>query len=96
VIGVAGLVLVELVGPEVEVVYELVRDQWGRGMATEVAGACVAVAFGELGLALVVALSYPETPSVRVMQKIGMRDDGEFEAYGRRMVRYMSDAPPSS
>jgi hypothetical protein len=29
------------------------------------------------------------------MQKIGMRDDGHFEAYGRRMVRYVSDAPPA-
>jgi RimJ/RimL family protein N-acetyltransferase len=97
VIGVAGLVLVELVGPEVEVAYELVRDHWGRGIATEVAGACLAVAFGELGLARVVALSYPEnSPSIRVMQKIGMRDDGEFEAHGRRMVRYVSDAPPAS
>jgi [ribosomal protein S5]-alanine N-acetyltransferase len=96
-IGVAGLVLVELVGPEVEVVYELVRDHWGRGIATEVAAACLAVAFGELGLPRVVALSYPEnSPSVRVMQKIGMRDDGHFEAYGRRMVRYVSDAPTSS
>ena len=41
----------------------------------------------------VVALSYPENgPSVRVMQKIGMTDDGEFEAYGRTMVRYVADA----
>jgi [ribosomal protein S5]-alanine N-acetyltransferase len=74
-----------------------VRDRWGRGIATEVAAACLAVAFGELGLPRVVALSYPEnSPSVRVMQKIGMRDDGHFEAYGRRMVRYVSDAPPCS
>ena len=37
-------------------------------------------------------LSYPQNaPSVRVMQKIGMRDDGEFEAYGRRMVRYVAE-----
>jgi [ribosomal protein S5]-alanine N-acetyltransferase len=97
VIGVAGLVLVELVGPEVEVVYELVRDHWGRGIATEVAGACLAVAFEQLRLTRVVALSYPENrPSVRVMEKIGMRDDGEFEAYGRRLVRYVSDVPPTS
>jgi hypothetical protein len=27
------------------------------------------------------------------MQKIGMTADGEFEAYGRRMVRYVADAP---
>lgn len=92
VIGVAGLVLVEMAGPEVEVVYELVRDAWGRGIATEVGRACLDVAFGPLGLERVVALSYPENaPSVRVMQKIGMRDDGEFEAYGRRLVRYVAE-----
>jgi ribosomal-protein-alanine N-acetyltransferase len=95
VIGVAGLVLVELVGPDVELVYEIERDHWGRGIATEVAGACLDVAFEQLGLARVVALSYPEnTASVRVMQKIGMRDDGQFDAYGHRMMRYVSDGPP--
>lgn len=94
VIGVAGLVLVELVGPEVEVVYELVRDSWGRGIATEVAGACLEVAFGPLALPRVVALSYPENgASVRVMQKIGMKPDGEIEAYGRPMVRYLAEPP---
>jgi RimJ/RimL family protein N-acetyltransferase len=92
VIGVAGLVLVEMTGPEVEVVYELVRDAWGRGIATEVGRACLDVGFGPLRLERVVALAYPQNaPSVRVMQKIGMRDDGEFEAYGRRMVRYLAE-----
>jgi ribosomal-protein-alanine N-acetyltransferase len=94
VIGVAGLVLEELVGPEVEVVYELVRDSWGQGIATEVGRACLDVAFGPLGLDRVIALSYPENgPSVRVMQKIGMVADGEVEAYGRRMVRYLAERP---
>jgi [ribosomal protein S5]-alanine N-acetyltransferase len=93
VIGVAGLVLVEMTGPEVEVVYELEPAVWGRGIATECGKACLEVAFGPLGLERVVALSYPENgPSVRVMQKIGMTDDGEFEAYGRTMVRYVADA----
>jgi RimJ/RimL family protein N-acetyltransferase len=88
-IGVAGLVLVEMIGPEVEVVYELERDAWGRGIATEVGRACLDVAFGPLALERVVALSYPENAaSLRVMQKLGMTDDGELEAYGRRMVRY--------
>jgi ribosomal-protein-alanine N-acetyltransferase len=92
VIGVAGLVLVELVGPEVEVVYELERDAWGRGIATEVGRACLDVAFGPLGPERVLALSYPENAaSVRVAQKIGMRDDGELEAYGHRMVRYVAE-----
>ena len=93
VVGVAGLVLEDFEGPDVEVVYELQRDAWGRGIATEVARACLDVAFGQLELRRVVALAYPENaPSVRVMQKIGMAPDGEVEAYGRRMVRYRADA----
>ncbi len=92
VIGVAGLVLEDFEGPDVEVVYELQRDRWGRGIATEVARACLEVAFGELGLARVIALAYPENgPSVHVMEKIGMRPDGEVEAYGRTMVRYVAE-----
>jgi RimJ/RimL family protein N-acetyltransferase len=94
VIGVAGLVLVEMTGPEVEVVYEFEPSAWGRGIATEVGRACLDLAFGPLGMERVVALSYPENrASVRVMQKIGMTDDGELEAYGRRMVRYVAEAP---
>jgi RimJ/RimL family protein N-acetyltransferase len=91
VIGVAGLVLEDFEGPEAEVVYELQRDRWGRGIATEVARACLEVAFERLELGRVIALAYPENgPSVRVMQKIGMQPDGEVEAYGRRMVRYVA------
>ena len=94
VLGVAGLVLEDFEGPDVEVVYELQRDAWGRGIATEVARACLEVAFGELRLGRVIALAYPENgPSVRVMQKIGMAPDGEVEAYGRRMVRYLAINP---
>lgn len=90
VIGVAGLVLEDFEGPDVEVVYELQRDRWGMGIATEVARACLEVGFGQLGLTRVIALAYPENaPSVHVMDKIGMRPDGEVEAYGRRMVRYV-------
>jgi ribosomal-protein-alanine N-acetyltransferase len=93
VIGVAGLVLEDFEGPDVEVVYELQRNRWGRGIATEVARACLAVAFDQLGLQRVIALAYPENaPSVRVMEKIGMVADGEVEAYGRRMVRYRAVA----
>jgi [ribosomal protein S5]-alanine N-acetyltransferase len=94
VIGVAGLVLEDFEGPDVEVVYELQRDRWGRGIATETASACLEVAFGELGLRRVIALAYPENaPSVRVMEKMGMVPDGEVEAYGRQMVRYVAVNP---
>ncbi|MGN6377922.1 MAG: GNAT family N-acetyltransferase [Gaiellales bacterium] len=93
VIGCAGLYLVEGTGPGVEIVYQLVRDRWGHGIATETARACLAHGLGPLGLQSVIGLAYPENePSVRVMRKIGMREDGEVQAYGRNMVQFSAAA----
>jgi RimJ/RimL family protein N-acetyltransferase len=50
------------------------------------------LAHGQLGLPRVIALSYPENgASQRVMEKCGMRPDGEVGAYGRRMSRAVSE-----
>jgi RimJ/RimL family protein N-acetyltransferase len=99
VIGCAGLYLVEGTGPEVEIVYQLVRDRWGQGIATETARACLEHGLGPLGLPRIIGLSYPENgPSARVMQKIGMRSDGEVRAYGRTMLQFSAtadDFPPA-
>jgi [ribosomal protein S5]-alanine N-acetyltransferase len=91
-VGVAGLLWEEGHGPQVEVVYLVRRDHWGRGYATEATRAILDVAHRQLGLLRLVALAYPENAaSQRVMEKGGMRPDGEVEAYGRRMVRYVSE-----
>ena len=91
-VGVAGLLWEEGHGPEVEVVYLVRRDRWGRGYATEATRAVLDNAHGQLGLSRLVALAYPENAaSQQVMEKAGMRPDGEVEAYGRRMVRYVSE-----
>ncbi len=91
-IGVAGLLWVEGHGPDVEVVYLVRRDRWGRGYATEATRAVLDVAHGQLALPRVIALSYPENVASRsVMQKAGMEPDGEAEAYGRRMQRAVSE-----
>lgn len=69
-------------GPAVEIGWRLARAHWGRGYATEAAAACLAHAFGPLGLAEVVAMAVPgNAPSHRVMDRIGMtRDpDGDFD-----------------
>jgi [ribosomal protein S5]-alanine N-acetyltransferase len=93
VVGCAGLYLVEGTGPEVELVYELVRDRWGEGIATETARACLEYGLDELGLRRVIGLAYPENgPSVRVMEKLGMRRESDVEAYGRRMVKFSAGA----
>ena len=91
-VGVAGLLWEDGHGPEVEVVYLVRRDRWGRGYATEAARAALERAHGPLGLPRVIALAYPDNlASQRVMAKAGMRPDGETEAYGRQMVRTVSE-----
>lgn len=95
-VGVAGLLWEEGHGPEVEVVYLIHRDRWGRGYATEATRAVLERGHGELALERVVALSYPEnSASQRVMAKAGMRPDGEVTAYGRSMIRFVSTAERS-
>jgi [ribosomal protein S5]-alanine N-acetyltransferase len=96
-IGVCGVVHVDGTGPDVELVYEFQRSAWGRGYATEAARACLAVALGPLGLGRVVALAYPENAqSIRIMQKLGMRDAGTVDAYGHELVCYEAFAEPTA
>ncbi|GAA1867862.1 GNAT family protein [Paeniglutamicibacter psychrophenolicus] len=62
-------------GPrEAEIGYVLRRDAWGNGYAAEAAEALLSWAGAHLGLTRVVATCRPEnTGSVRVLEKIGMR-----------------------
>jgi len=49
------------------------KDHWGKGFATEAAEAVLGFAFEELGMKKVVATcDYRNTPSIKVMEKIGM------------------------
>src|SRR4051794_15579301 len=69
---------------EVELGYTLGTEWWRRGYATEAAGQWLSAAFGELGLPEVVALAEPaNVASVHVLEKLGMRRDGERIAFGR-------------
>ena len=74
---------------EVEIAYRLPFARWGQGYATEMARALLDHGFGALGLARIIGLTYPENvPSQRVLEKIGMRPEGEAEYYGRTMRKY--------
>ena len=74
---------------DVDLGYRYKRAAWGRGLATEASHACLAIAFGPLGLASVVARAPPENAaSIRVMQKVGMRYDGPSEFAGHPAVLY--------
>jgi ribosomal-protein-alanine N-acetyltransferase len=91
-VGVVGLIWVEGHGPEVEAVYLVRRDRWGRGYATEGLREALRIGHEELGLDRIVALAYPEnTASRRVMEKAGMRADGTVTAYDHEMTRHVSE-----
>jgi [ribosomal protein S5]-alanine N-acetyltransferase len=89
VIGDAGLFLHGGRGPEVELGYTLGRAWWGRGYATEAAGAWLDQAFGRLALEEVIALAEPaNTGSLHVLEKLGMTADGMRAAFGRPHAVY--------
>jgi RimJ/RimL family protein N-acetyltransferase len=68
---------------DVEVAYRLARAAWGRGIATEAAGALVAHALRTLALPRVVAMTYPENrASQRVLDKLGFERRGLTEYKG--------------
>lgn len=73
--GSCGLVLQEVDGGyHIEVGYNVRRDLWGRGYATEAAGASIDYAFGRLGANRVIAMIRPQNrSSIRVAEKNGMR-----------------------
>lgn len=66
--------------PCVEVAWRLAADWWGLGIATEAALESLRHAFEDLALPEVVAMALPGNLRSRaVMDRIGMRHDGEFD-----------------
>jgi RimJ/RimL family protein N-acetyltransferase len=78
-VGAIGLSLVQSVlpfAPAVEVGWRLDRHHWGRGYATEAAGAALRHAFEDRGTHEVVAFTAAvNAPSRAVMERLGMRRD---------------------
>jgi len=95
VIGDAGLYRTPI--GEVELGYTLGMAWWGRGYATEAAGAWLDAAFSRLGISEVVALAEPaNAASLRVLEKLGMARDGERMAFGRPHAVYRAARPVSA
>ena len=89
IIGDCGLYLVEGRGPEVELVYRLRKEYWGRGFAVEAAKEYLRFGLQELGLGRIIAVTDPDhTASRRVMEHIGMIFSEIREISGRPMVVY--------
>jgi len=79
--------------PEVEIAYDLNREFWGQGYATEAAAAVRDFAFGELGLQRIVSYIVPENiASRRVAEKIGLSEEKQFMKDGRLHIVYALDS----
>jgi RimJ/RimL family protein N-acetyltransferase len=66
--------------PCVEIGWRLSASSWGKGYATEAARAAIAYGFEEAGLDEIVSFTVPANRrSVAVMERLGMRFDGEFD-----------------
>ena len=66
--------------PCVEVGWRLAFPYWGRGYATEAARVAVGFGFAEADLDEIVSFTVPANRrSIAVMERLGMRADGEFE-----------------
>lgn len=67
-----------------ELGYTLAREAWGKGYATEAAGACVEHAFARPGVEEIAALVEPaNTASLHVLEKLGFTVVGARRAHGR-------------
>lgn len=74
---------------EVDLGFRLLPAYWGRGLATESARACLRFGFETLGFDRVIALVLPQNgASRRVLEKIGMRDEGPVDLEDVRARRY--------
>jgi ribosomal-protein-alanine N-acetyltransferase len=75
--------------PEVEVLYALVPEFWGQGLATEAAGELVRIAFDVVDLQEVVAFTLIDNQaSRRVMEKVGFLYERSGEHAGLPHVFY--------
>lgn len=93
-IGDCGLVPLELRGPEVELMYDLHPDCWGRGLASEAVTAVMEDAFELTGEAAIIAVVRSDNArSIRVLEKAGFSPDGEMDAYEERLLRYVRERP---
>jgi RimJ/RimL family protein N-acetyltransferase len=85
--------------PMAEVGWRLLPQWWGLGIATEGARASIAHGFDVVGLPEILSFTVvTNTRSLAVMERIGMRPDGEFDhpraepdAHWRRHALYRMD-----
>jgi len=78
--------------PDPEIGWWLARAYWGRGLAIEAAVPALGDLFERVRLGRVISVAMPDNhASIRIMQKLGLAFDCEFENGGVHLVRYALD-----
>jgi RimJ/RimL family protein N-acetyltransferase len=76
-------------GLEPEIGWWLARRYWGRGLATEAARCALRDALERVGLPRIISVAaVGNTASLRIMEKLGLEFEREFEAEGMRLAQY--------
>ena len=76
---------------EVDLGFRLIRNEWGRGYATEAASACLEYGLNQLKLPRIIGrVRQVNTASVKVLEKIGMKRVGAFDFEGHPAWLYES------
>jgi [ribosomal protein S5]-alanine N-acetyltransferase len=79
---------------DVEAGWAIIPERWGQGLATELAHACVEVAFDVLDLRSIVAFTLPHNvASRRVMEKAGFEYERDIVHAGMAHVLYRRRPP---
>jgi [ribosomal protein S5]-alanine N-acetyltransferase len=74
---------------DVELSYMLDEPYWGSGYASEIAKATLEYGLNKLNLKRVIAIVYPQnSPSIRVIEKTGMKYEKECEYFGVKLLMY--------
>jgi ribosomal-protein-alanine N-acetyltransferase len=89
-VGQVGLNRTDVLGENVvEVGWSISPEHWNKGLATEAARASLDWGFEQVGLDEIVSFTMVENgASRRVMEKLGMRYDREFEREGLPQVLF--------
>ena len=76
-------------GLEPEIGWWLARRYWGQGLATEAARVALRDAIERVGLRRVISVAMVgNVPSRRIMEKLGLRFEREFQNDGLQLVQY--------
>ena len=87
-IGFSGLKYLREIN-DVDLAYTLHSNFWGRGLATEIATACISYASKELHIKRVIGLSTPNNKhSINVLTKIGMRYEKNILFWGEEYQQH--------